>query len=99
TKKAKTPSNKNLSANSAYSYFNKFRAALKQSVKDRIIIINPADSVKGLPQGDSKREFLTLEELQSIVKHDCEIPILKIAFIFSCLTGLRWSDIEKLIWS
>jgi integrase len=99
SKQAKTPSKKNLSANSAYSYFNKFRAALKQAVKDGIIIINPADNVKGLPQGDSKREFLTLEELQSVVKHECEIPLLKKAFIFSCLTGLRWSDIYKLAWS
>lgn len=99
TKQAKTPSNKKLSDNSAYSYFNKFRAALKQAVKDGIILVNPADNVKGLPQGDSEREFLTLEELQSIVKHECEIPILKKAFIFSCLTGLRWSDIYKMVWS
>jgi len=99
TKNAKTPSNKNLSENSAYSYFNKFRAALKQAVKDGIIVLNPADNVKGLPQGDSKREFLTLEELQEAVKHECDIPILKTAFIFSCLTGLRWSDIHKLVWS
>jgi len=99
TKQAKTPSGKNLSANSAYSYFNKFRAALKQAVKDGIIIKNPADNVKGLPQGDSIREFLTLEELQSLVKCQCEIPILKKAFIFSCLSGLRWSDIHKLVWS
>jgi len=99
TKQAKTPSKKNLSANSAYSYFNKFRAALKQAVKDGIILVNPADGVKGLQQGDSKREFLTLEELQSAVKHECEIPILKQAFIFSCLTGIRWSDIHKLLWS
>jgi integrase len=99
TKQAKTPSNKNLSANSAYSYFNKFRAALKQAIKDGIILVNPSDNVKGLPQGDSKREFLTLEELQRVVKHECEIPILKKAFIFSCLSGLRWSDINKLVWS
>lgn len=96
---AKTPSNKNLSANSAYSYFNKFRAALKQAVKDGIILANPASNVTGLPQGDTKREFLTYEELQGLVKCECEIPILKTAFIFSCLTGLRWSDIHKLVWS
>lgn len=99
TKTAKTPSNKNLSDNSACSYFNKFRAALKQAVKDGIIRSNPAEQVDSLPQGDSEREFLTLEELQSILKHECEIPILKTAFIFSCLTGLRWSDINKLVWS
>lgn len=99
TKTARTPGNKLLSANSACSYFNKFRAALKQAVKDGIIRTNPAEQVDSLPQGDSEREFLTLEELQSILKHECEIPILKKAFIFSCLSGLRWSDINKLVWS
>lgn len=99
SKTARTPANKPLSTNSAHSYFNKFRAALKQAVKDGIIRTNPADQVNGLPVGESQREFLTLEELQSLVKCDCEIPILKTAFIFSCLTGLRWSDINKLVWS
>jgi hypothetical protein len=41
---------------------------------------------------------LTLEELQAAAKADCEIPIPKTAFISSCLTGLRWSDINKLAW-
>lgn len=99
TKTARTPGDKPLSANSAHSYFNKFRAALKQAVKDGIIRANPAEQVDSLPQGDSEREFLTLEELQSVVKHECEIPIIKTAFIFSCLSGLRWSDINKLVWS
>ncbi len=99
TKTARTPGNKKLSDNSTHSYFNKFRAALKQAVKDGIIRFNPAEQVDCLPQGDSVREFLTLEELQSILKHECEIPVLKTAFIFSCLTGLRWSDVNKLVWS
>jgi integrase len=99
TKTAITPANKPLSTNSACSYFNKFRAALKQAVKDGIIRVNPAENVESIPQGDNEREFLTYEELQSVAKHECEIPIMKTAFIFSSLTGLRWSDINKLVWS
>lgn len=91
--------NQQLSQNSKHSYFNKFRAALKQAVKDGIIQTNPSEGVEGFKQGDPERDFLTLEELQSAVKAECEIPILKTAFIFSCLTGLRWSDINKLVWS
>ncbi|GGW61285.1 site-specific recombinase XerD [Winogradskyella epiphytica] len=98
-KDAKTKSNQNLSQNSKYSYFNKLRAALKQAVKDGFIPINPAEGVDGFKQGEPQREFLTLEELQAAVKEECEIPQLKTAFIFSCLTGLRWSDINKLLWS
>jgi len=88
-----------LSQNSKYSYFNKLRAALKQAVKDGIIPHNPAEGVEAFKQGEPEREFLTLEELQAVVKAECEIPQLKTAFIFSCLTGLRWSDIQKLLWS
>ena len=51
------------------------------------------------PRKHQGREFLTLEELQAAANVPCEMPILKSAFIFSALTGLRWSDIEKLVWS
>ena len=98
-KKARTKSNIGLSQNSKYSYFNKFKAGLKQAVKDGIISYNPTESVEGFKQGESEREFLTLEELQAVAKAECDIPQLKTAFLFSCLTGLRWSDINKLVWS
>lgn len=98
-RKAESKSKKKLSQNSKYSYFNKFKAALKQAVKDGILKTNPSEGVDGFKQGEPQREFLTLEELQKIVHVDCELPELKKAFIFSALTGLRWSDIEKLKWS
>ncbi|WP_435415110.1 phage integrase SAM-like domain-containing protein [Polaribacter aestuariivivens] len=90
---------KKLSQNSKHSYFGKFMSALKQAVKDDILKINPGQNVKHFKQGEPQREFLTLDELQVAAKTECEIPILKTAFIFSTLTGLRWSDIEKLKWS
>jgi len=98
-KKAIAHGNQRLSQNSKYSYFNKLRAALKQAVKDGIIPHNPAEGVEAFKQGEPEREFLTLDELQACVKAECDIPQLKTAFIFSCLTGLRWSDIQKLLWS
>ena len=98
-KNSGTNESKKLSQNSKYSYYNKLRAALKQAVKDGIIPHNPSEGVDAFKQGEVEREFLTLEELQACVKAECEIPQMKTAFIFSCLTGLRWSDVEKLLWS
>lgn len=98
-KEAITKGKKSLSQNSKYSYFGKFKATLKQAVKDGVLKVNPADNISHFKQGEPQREFLTLDELQSIVKIECEIPLLKKAFLFSALTGLRWSDIEKLVWS
>ncbi len=94
-----TKSNIKLSQNSAHSYFNKFRACIKQAYEDKIIPDNPTKRVKGIKQAKTHREYLTLDELKKIVKAECKYPVLKRAFLFSCLTGLRWSDIQKLTWS
>lgn len=96
--KAKKKNKEKLSTNSCVSYFNKVRAAIKQALKDGIISKNPLHNVEGIKEEESEREFLTLEELHSAAKTECEIPILKNAFIFSCLTGLRYSDVENLTW-
>lgn len=98
-KEAITKGGKKLSRNSAVSYFNKVMAALKQAVRDNILDKNPSNGVDGIKQTETHREFLTLEELQQLAQTDCDIPNLKPAFLFSALTGLRFSDIEKLIWS
>lgn len=42
--------------------------------------------------------YLTIEELQKLVQTDMAYPELRRAFLFSCLTGLRRSDIAKLTW-
>jgi len=96
---AKSRGGKLLSLNTKYSYFNKLRAALKQAVKDGLMSHNPSEQVEAFPQDEVEREFLTLEELIAVSKAHCTNATLKRMFLFSCLTGLRWSDIEKLKWS
>lgn len=98
-KEANGRAGKKLSQNSKYSYYGKFAAALKQAVKDGILTENPSKNVEYFKQGETEREFLTLDELKKVAQTECELPILKNAFLFSALTGLRWSDIEKLTWS
>ncbi len=98
-KEALTKSNLPLSQNSKYSYFNKFKASLKRAFDDGYLTINYASKVKSFEQAESQREYLTFDELQSLAKSECKYPILKSAFMFSCLSGLRWSDINTLIWS
>lgn len=88
-----------VSPNSAFSYFNKVKAALYQAERDKIISDNPAHKVESPKHVETKREFLSLEELIKLSNHECKYPIMKKAFLFSALTGLRWSDIQKLTWS
>lgn len=97
--KAKTKSGTPLSQNSKYTYFNKFKAALREAYTENYLKENVLKSVKGFEQAESTREYLTYSELQALTQTECKFPVLKNAFLFSCLTGLRWSDIDKLRWS
>jgi integrase len=54
--------------------------------------------VKAIKQAETVREFVSLEELKVLANTDCEKPALKTAFLFSALTGLRYSDIYALTW-
>ena len=87
-----------LSQNSALSYFNKFRCAINDAYESRLLNENPLRHVKGIKQKESKREFLTHEELQLLAHTECDLLPLKNAALFSALTGLRWGDISKLKW-
>lgn len=98
-KEAKTKSDTLLSLNSKYSYFNKFKACLRAAFDDGYLSINYASKVKSFEQAESQREYLTHQELQALASTNCKYEVLKRAFIFSCLSGLRWSDINKLVWS
>ncbi len=99
TTKSRKSEKVKLSQNSAVSYFNKLKAALKQAYKDGFLKTNLNASVDCIPAAETQRNFLTLEELNKLVKTDCQNPLLKRAAIFSALTGLRFSDIQKMLWS
>ncbi len=96
---AVTKSKKNLSQNTKHTYFNKFKACLNAAFEEGYLKENLIKKVKGFAMGESTREYLTSDELQRLSKTPCKFPILKRAFLFSTLTGIRWSDINKLVWS
>jgi integrase/recombinase XerD len=96
--RARTSAAQHLSSSSQNSYYAKFRACLRQAIKDKIILSNPSEGVVLNRVITHKREYLTHEELQRLVKAECRYAVLKRAFLFSCLTGLRWSDVHKLLW-
>lgn len=98
-KEAKTKSDTPLSLNSKYSYFNKFKACLRDAFDDGYLSINYASKTKSFEQAESQREYLTHQELQSLANTPCKYEVLKRAFIASALSGLRWSDINTLVWA
>lgn len=89
---------------SAVTIANNTRAlscALNKAVRDGVITQNPLHTLSAsekpqIPQ--SKREFLSIEEVKALISTDCDLPIVKQAFLFSCFCGLRVSDVEALTW-
>jgi len=94
----KSGQGKKLAANTQVSYYSKIIASLKRAVKEKLIPENPSLLVNSVKGEETHRNFLTLEELKLVSSFDCRNPELKKAFLFSCLTGLRWSDIVLLRW-
>lgn len=88
-----------LSENSKVSYFNKLRACINQAFNDQIIPRNPLRGIEGFKTKESIRCYLTLDEVKALAAAHCKYPALKKAFMFSCLTGIRKSDIQKMQWS
>lgn len=89
---------KPLSRNSKLSYFNKLRACLNQAYEEGVIPTNPMRGIDGFKPEEGTRMYLTLDEVRKLAKTECEYPQIKAAFLFSCLTGLRRSDVLRLTW-
>lgn len=88
-----------LSRNSKLSYFNKLRACLNQAFEDRIISYNPIRGIDNFKPEEGTRMYLTLDELKRLASTPCEYDGVRRAFLFSCLTGMRRSDILRITWA
>lgn len=88
-----------ISHNTAATYFSIFKAALKQAFVDGYLGSDLSAKIKGIQEKESRREYLTVEELNKLVATPCERSVLKRAALFSALTGLRHIDIQKLKWN
>lgn len=98
--KNKTRNNEHrpLSQNTTANYFAKLVACLNKAKADGIVKTNPADGIKRISVTDGNRVYLTAKELRKLMSTDCEDNAIKRAFIFACMTGLRFSDIRRLTW-
>jgi len=88
-----------LSQNTASGYFATYRALLVVAYKNKMLRENINGYLDNIAITDVKKEYLTLEELRELAATPCRTDVLRRASLFSCLTGLRFSDIHKLRWS
>jgi integrase len=87
-----------ISQNTALSYFNKIKAALKKAFREGYLTNDMSARISPIKPRETQRMYLSIEELNKLIKTACNDEILKRAGLFSALTGLRFSDIEKLTW-
>lgn len=88
---------KNTSNNTAWMYIIKLKTVLYKAVREKIIPYNPAKYVKVKFQ-EVEKVYLTYDELKKLNETELKYSEIKNAFIFSCYTGIRLSDIKALTW-
>lgn len=89
---------KRLSINTRARYLIDLIVVIKQAVKSGHIASDPTASVERYSTTETQRMYLTADEIRTLWSTECRNDVVKCAFLFSCLTGLRYSDILKLKW-
>jgi integrase len=90
-----------LNHNTQWGYMKILEIVINSAVSDEIIAKNPFHFIKQENKPEKKRAeicFLTMDELKILDNTPMSPPIIKQAFLFSCYTGLRFSDVERLTW-
>jgi integrase len=89
----------NYTSNTANVYYAHLKTAVKMAYKHSILQTNPLERVTNTVRPkEVERRFLSLEEIGKLVATECPKPELKRAFLFSCFSGLRISDVRTLRW-
>lgn len=83
----------------AWHYYTNIKYALNRAVKEMIIQSNPCVLVDNIKKPETQRSYLTIQEVRKLNRKICGNKDVKDAFIFSCFTGLRYSDVLNLKWS
>ncbi|MEI8033108.1 MAG: site-specific integrase [Chlorobiaceae bacterium] len=88
-----------LKTNTVANYLSYFRTAIRSAYRAELIADNLVDRFDRFPDGKSVRAFLTLDELNRLVRTPTRSRIVRQVALFAALTGLRTSDLRALKWS
>jgi len=90
---------KNLNTNYIRLLFIVLKAALNKARKQKYIKSNPFEDFE-MPKGQEViKNYLTWNEVSKLIETKCSNEEIKRAFLFSCFSGLRYSDIKQLKYS
>lgn len=97
----KTAHGELISTNTACSYYRALNGALNAAVREDLIKINPFTKLSSsdkIKMPESKREYMTIDEVRNLIATPMDNETVKSAYLFSCFCGLRISDIKGLKW-
>lgn len=95
------PSGKAIMHSTAHNYYRVVNGALNSAVREDIIKINPFTRIGSsdkIHKQESKREYMTVDEVRKLIATPMQNQEVKAAYLFSCFCGLRISDIIALKW-
>ena len=87
-----------LNGETPYNYFNKFAKLCNDATEQRVFKVNPCLGVKNKRPEGLKKDILTIDEIVALKNAPCPNEHVKMAFLFSLNTGLRWVDVKELRW-
>ena len=95
------PMGKPVSKFTAQNYYRVLNGALNAAVRADVVKLNPFTKIGNsdkIRRPESKREYMTIEELRALISTPMKNESVKQAYLFSCFCGLRISDIIGLKW-
>lgn len=85
--------------NSAAGYFTIFKSLLRIAFMEKMLREDISQYLDPIKVEETIKEILTYKELLKLANTPCDIPVLRSASLFSCMTGLRLGDILELSWN
>jgi site-specific recombinase XerD len=89
---------KTLSTNSSDTYLKVILSVIKQAADDRLVDHKVVSRLQTTPRAKADLNYLAIEELNQLASTPSKHKVLKNAFLFSCLTGLGWREVDMLRW-
>lgn len=77
---------------------SRIRRFLNYGIRKGLVNQRATDDLQKIQPRAKQREYLTIDEVRTLAKSEATSDNVKNAFLFSCLTGLRKSDIAALKW-